>query len=166
MNNSHNNKSLSQPTYNKSFYVLAGAGVGGVVGGLYYLYSLISGDEIVINDLEQQIEDLNSSITRKKDMGLSARSAIKIMSMVTRLTEEKVKRTMPDIDKIRRAAFDNNEEYARICYKFLNCKEEAFQESSSLILDRVGVTKEEFQNRLAKMEAVELEKKLYNIDKP
>lgn len=154
------------PNYTKSFFILAGAGIAGVVGSLYYMYNLFGGEDTMIEDFDTQIEDLNRSINKKKSKELSVRSAIKIMSMVTKLTEEKVKKVMPDIDKRRRAAFDSNEDYARVCYEFLNCKEDAFQTASNLVLERIGVTREEFQNRLSRIEATELEKRLYDCDKP
>ena len=160
-----NKDEKSKSNYNPSFFVLASAGVAGVIGSLYYIYNLFGHDEI-IEDLDTQIDDLNRSINRNKSKELSIRSAIKIMSMVTKLTEERVKRNLPDIDTRRRAAFDNNEEYAKVCYEYLNCKEDAFQHASSLILDKLNISKEDFQNRLARIEAVELEKRLYEIDKP
>jgi len=159
------NDEKANSNYNKSFFVLAGAGIAGIIGSVYYLYNLFGGEEIMV-DIESQIEELNRSINRNKTKEISIRSAIKIMSMVTKMTEEKVKRTLPDIDIRRRAAFDNNEEYAKICYEFLNCKEDAFQQASNLILDKINISKEDFQNRLARIEAIELEKRLYEMDKP
>jgi len=151
--------------YDRSFFALAGIGLAGVVGSIYYIYNLF-GEEDVIDGIDSQIDDLNRSINRTKNKELSIRSAIKIMSMVTKITEEKVKRELPDIDQRRRNAIDNNEEYAKICYEFLNCKEDAFQHASSVILDKLNISKEDFQNRLSKIEAIELEKKLYEMDKP
>jgi len=165
--NSSNNVKEENKSYNSSFYVLAGAGITGLFGSLYYLYNLFAYDELENNEaLDIQIKKIKKMISKGERTEFSLECAVKIVALVNRLTDDIVNKKLPNIDKRRRENYTNLEEYDRLCYEYLNCKEDAFKRCSDLVLNNINLTHEEFQKRLETIKPWELGSKLYEYEKP
>jgi len=88
------------------------------------------------------------------------------MSIANKVCEATVKKSKPDIDERRREAFGNEEEYEKICYEYLECKEYAYQNATQLVLGKFNITMQNLQKVLTSIAPFELEKKLYQCEKP
>ena len=147
------------------FYFLIGAGVAGVVGGFYYLYSLFNEEIELDEEQEIQVEKVSQEV-KDAEGELTVETAIKVMSIANKVCEDSVKKSKPDIEQRRRDAFSNEEEYEKICYEYLECREYAYQNAINVVLGKFNITMESLQKVLTGIPPFELEKKLYQCDKP
>ncbi len=159
-----NNNETSQG-YSKTFWCLVGAGIFGIAGGFYYIYSLFNEEIELDEEQEIEVEKLTQDV-KEKDGELNVETAIKIMSIANKVCEDTVRKNKPDIDQRRRDAFQNNEEYEKICYEYLEGKEYAYQNATQLVLGKFNITMDNLQKVLTGIPPFELEKKLYAHEKP
>lgn len=160
------NKIPSKSSNNSSmFYVMAAAGVAGVVGGLYYLWTTfvepeeLNEQEIIeIEELKQEVELNKGEITKD--------TAVHILCMTNHHAEEEIKKMKPEIDKKRRDAINDEEEYRRICGEYLEAKEICYMNSSQRIMTEFGTNMEVIQKLLENVSPVELEKKFFEFNAP
>ena len=161
------NEKKEEKSYHPSFYALAGAFTAGIFGSLYYLYNLYSYDELENNEsLDIQIKKIKKLLLSGERTEFSLECAVKIVALVNRLTDEIVNKKLPGVDKRRRENFNNPDEYDKICYDYLNCKEDAFKRCSNTILTNINLTHDEFQKRLEAIKPWELGSKLYEYEQP
>lgn len=160
MNNNENSG-----VFSKTFYFLLGTGVVGLLGGFYYLWSLFNEDIELNEEQEKQVEKIIQQV-KQGDGELTVEMAIKIMSIANKVCEDTIKKNRPDIDQRRRDAFNNVEEYEKICLEYLENKEYAYQNATQLVLGKFNITMENLQKALMGIPPFELEKKLYQCDKP
>ena len=149
--------------FSKTFYFLLGTGIVGLLGGFYYLWTLFNEDIELNEEQEKQVEKITQEV---KDGELTVEMAIKIMSIANKVCEDTIKKNKPDLDQRRRDAFNNEEEYDKICYEYLENKEYAYQSATQLVLGKFNITMENLQKALTGIPPFELEKKLYQCDKP
>ncbi len=145
------------------FYALAAAGVAGVVGGLYYLYSSFFEENLTEEELIE-IEEIKNDLEKhgKLDQDL----AMRILYMTNHHAEEEIKKTHPLIDKKRREALKDEQEYKRICMEYLEAKEFAYQNSSKRIMTEFNTTFEEVQQMLSNLDPTYMEKKFFEFEQP
>lgn len=156
-NNAGSNKSDSM------FYLLAAAGVAGVLGGIYYLWNTFAEEEIDEQEMIE-IEDIKEEI-KKKD-GMNTDTAIRVLYLTNHHAEEELKRSRPDIDKKRREAINNEEEYKALCMEYMEAKEYCYQRASQRILQEFGTSMEEIQKFVQMVDPATLEKKFFEFEKP
>ena len=156
---------ISDPekNYSKTFYALAGISLAGILGGVYYLFTLFKGELELSEEVEQQIEQIAEKVHTGE---LSVENAVKIIAMTNKVAEDLMKKSKPDIDTRRREALNNDLEYEKVCYEYLECKEYAYQTASSTILNKFNISMEDLQRVLSRVSPYELEQRLYESDKP
>ena len=146
------------------FYILAAAGVAGILGGIYYLYSTFSEEEldeketIEIEEIKQEIVSNNQKLTQD--------AAIRALYLVNHHSEENLKKMKPDIEKRRREALDNDEEYKKICMEYLEVKESTYMSSSNLILSQFNTNMDEIHKLLQTCDPLYVEKKFFEFETP
>jgi len=150
-------------TYSKSFFALAGVSIAGILGGVYYLYTLLKGEPELSEEVETQIEEIAEKVQTGE---LNVENAVKIMAMTNKVAEDIIKKSKSDIDTRRREALNNGNEYEKICYEYLEAKEYAYHTASSAILNKFNISMEDLQRVLSKVSPYELEQRLYESEKP
>ena len=149
--------------YTNTFYVFLGTTVAGFLGGCYYLYTLFKAEPELSEDVETVIEEISEKVSQGE---LNVDNAVRIMAMVNKVAEELIKKQKSDIDTRRRDALNNEIEYEKICYEYLECKEYAYQQACSTILNKFNISMEDLQKVLSKVSPYVLEQKLYESEKP
>lgn len=151
--------------YDSKFYILATAGVAGVLGGLYFLWTLLAEEEeldekeiIEIEELKQNVEINKGEITKE--------TALHILYLTNHHAEEELKRQYPGIEKRRRDAFDNESEYKKVCSEFLEAKESTYIKASQKILAEFNTTMEDLNKIMATLDPTEMDKKFFEFEKP
>jgi hypothetical protein len=149
----------------KTFWILGSAAVLGLVGGVYYLYNLFSQEEelseeqkLQIEEMKQEVEDTNGELTPEL--------AVQTMALTNKFAEEMMKKMKPDIDERRRAAINNPEEYEKICAELFECKEHAYNTATNRVLAQFGFSMEDLQKVMSRVSPFEIEKKVYEYEKP
>ncbi len=155
--------------YNALFWGLGAAAVAGIIGSAYYIYSLMNPEEeLSENELEQLRElqqEINSDDGQKG--GLTVETAIQIMAMTNRISEDMIKRSKPDLDDRRRAAINNAEEYERICQEVFESKEWAYNESLQKVIGQFGnISLEEIHKLIQTVPPTEIERINHKYEKP
>jgi hypothetical protein len=157
------NKSNS---YSKTFYGLVTAGVVGALAGLYYVYSVFNEEEELPEEQAEQLEELKQEV-KDSDGTFTADQAIQMMALTNKLGEEMLKKAKPGIDDKRRAAVNNPEEYERVCMEYFEAKENALQMANSIVVKNFGnVDMEEVGKLMQGLNPIEVEKKIFEYDKP
>jgi len=149
--------------YSKAFYALAGASITGIIGGVYYFYNLLKGEPELSDEIESQIEEISEKVHTGE---LSVDNAVKIMGMTNKYAEDIIKKSKPDIDFRRREVLNNEEEYEKVCFEYLECKEFSYQTASNAILNKFNISMEDLQKVLSRVAPYELEQRLYETEKP
>jgi len=121
--------------------------------------------------INAELKILNDKISIEiKDKGvLSVDSALNVLYIFQRISENSVKRRYPDIDKRRRDAYWNDDEYEKICKDFLTYTAETYVEATDYITLKLyssGVTMESVQEVLGVFSPSELEKSIRKFNKP
>lgn len=158
-------KSNSSANSNVLFYTMAAAGVAGILGGVYYLWTTFMDAEeldekeiIEIEELKHKVEVSKGQITRD--------TAMQILCMTNHHADEEIKKLKPNIDKRRREALNDEDEYRKICGEYLEAKEVAYMSSSQRIMSEFGTNMEELQKLLMGVDPSEMEKKFFEFDVP
>lgn len=169
MNSLNKGNSISKTTdnskYDNKFYMLAAAGVAGLLGGFYLLYSLLSDEEELDEKEVIEIEELKQNVEKNKGK-IDKDAAIHILFLTNKHAEDELKKMKPDIEKRRREAFNNEYEYKQICSEYLEAKENCYMRSSQKILGEFNTTMEELNKIMALVDPQEMEKKFFEIDQP
>jgi hypothetical protein len=131
---------------------------------LYKLYVLFNNEEELGEERLLQIQELKEEVEEAQE--LSPELAIQIMAMTNKFAEEIMKKMKPDIDEKRRAVFKQPEEYEKICIEMFECKEYAYNSATTKILKEFGFSQEELQKVLQTINPYEMEKKIYDYEKP
>lgn len=160
----NNSKKINNNNSDSLFYILTAAGVAGILGGLYYLYYSFSEEELDEKETIE-IEEIKQDIANN-DKKLSQDTAIKALYLVNHRTEEELKKTKPDLEKRRRDAINNEEEYKKICMECLEAKESIYLSSSNLILSQFNITMEEIEKMLQTADPMYVEKKFFEFETP
>ena len=150
-------KTSSSNEPNSMFYIMATAGVVGLMGGLYYLWSVLAEEELDEQELIE-IEEIKQEVEQNKGQ-LTKDSAIHILYLTNHHAELELKRLKPDIEARRRAAFNNEFEYKKICGEYLEAKETAYVSSSNKILAQFNSTMEDLNKLIVDVDPMDLEKK-------
>jgi hypothetical protein len=155
--------------YNAAFWGLGAAAVAGIIGSAYYIYSLMYQEEDLSEADLEKVKELQQEIIEQEahQGGLTVDTAMQIMAMTNKISEERIKKARPDLDDRRRAAINNPEEYERICQETLECKNEAYQESVEKVLQQFGgISIEEIHRVLQSVPPQEIEKINHKYEKP
>ena len=158
---SFTDKTKSSPTV---FNALATVGVAGVIGGLYYLFNLFSEEDLSEKEIIE-IEEMKETI-QKEDGKLTQDLAIKILFLTNHHAEEEMKKQYPHLDKKRREAMNNEEEYKAVCMECLEKKEQLYMHANTRILSEFNTTMEEIQKMLMGIDQNDMEKKFFQFEKP
>lgn len=147
--------------FSNTFYFLAGAGLAGAIGAFYYLYSLFNETFELNEEQEAQVEKISHEVNEISGGKLTTDTCVKIMSIANRVCEDIIKNKKPDIDERRREAYNNEQEYEKICYEYLEAKEYAYQSATQLVFNKFSVKMEDLQAVLQNCSPYEIEKKLH-----
>lgn len=153
----------SSNSYTPLFYTLVGAGIAGVLGSVYYLYSLLSDDELNEKEIIE-IEEIKQNIEEKGE--LTQDSAVHILFLANKHAEEYAKQLKPDLESRRRAAFNNDYEYKALISEFLQLKEQAYMNSSQTVLNQFNVSMEDLQKKVETLHPMEMERKFFQFEAP
>jgi len=157
-------KTTNNDKYDSTFYILAGAGIAGLLGGMYLIYSAL-GDDDDLDDKELiEIEELKQDVETKGQ--ITTDTAIHILYLTNHHAEEELKRIKPDIDKRRREALNDEVAYKEICSEYLEAKEKAYMASTNKIMAEFNTSMEALQEIVSKVDPQIMEKKYFEFDKP
>lgn len=158
-----NNKGSTQ-SYSLTFLALAGTSIAGIIGGLYYFYTLFKDEPEISDEVEHNFEEIQETIQTGKE--LTTDVAIKIIATVNKIAEDIMKSKKPDLDARRREQFNNEEEYEKLVYEFLECKEVCYNQATSVVLNKFNISMQDLQMKLSTVPPYEIEKKLLECEKP
>ena len=166
------------------FYALLGTATFGVVGGLYYLYNLLSNPAIEISDEQKEkIENLTKIYQNVNDAGLKDSKekkeieiTLKILKQINELCDELFKKEYPDWEfKRRQILKDNNiSEYNSFCEYIVSEKMWIESIAAEIILQKLNISQLELQFLMEKipqhkyfeLQKQMLEKTSYNKPNP
>ena len=152
------------------FYALLGTATVGVVGGLYYLYSLFSNNyEMEIS--EERKSKIDELITLYQNIGESSESSsssqkansekdftIKVFKQINELSEEMFKKEHPNWILQRRQILDKsgdspngNGEYTSFCENILAEKMRIESTAAELVLQKLGMNQFDLQAMMEKI---------------
>jgi hypothetical protein len=156
--------------YNATFWGLGVAAVTGILASAYYVYTLLSSeDELSESDLKE-IEELREEINASEEVStgpMNVETAVQIMAMTNRISEDMVKKLKPDLDDRRRAALKNPEEYEKLCHEVFEAKEWAYNQSLSKVIGQFGqISIEEIHKLMQTVPPQEIEKINHKYEKP
>jgi hypothetical protein len=147
----------SKNKQNKLIFWGAGATLLAVfVGSAYYLYNLMSPEEELPEEEENQIEEIKKESSSNGE--LTVEIAIKIMSIITKISEEIYKKNNPDLDEKRRNALDDQPLYEQLFQQSIQEKEIGFMEASNKVMPKFGHSFEKIQEMLQSKHPLEIEK--------
>lgn len=171
-------------SYSKWFYVAIAGGACSVLYGMYYLYNLFKGeielnddDLIEIDEIKKEI-DKNTEPTKDNvqtetvdseiSSNLNVETALKILSLINRKTEEQMKLMKPEIEERRRNAFVRKDdfEYEQICAEILEERNRSYMSISEKILNEFNFKYEDLAKCLQTIPPMEIEKRMLNYEKP
>ena len=155
--------------YNTLFWGLGAAAVAGIIGSAYYIYTLMNPEEELSENELEQLKELQQEINSDegKNGGLTVETAIQIMAMTNRISEEMIKKNKPDLDDRRRAAINNPEEYERVCQEVFESKEWAYNESLQKVLSQfAGISLEDIHKLIQTVPPTEIERINHKYEKP
>lgn len=155
----------SGPQYDSKFYMLAAAGVAGLLGGMYFIWTLLADEEELDEKEIIEIEELKNNVEQNKGQ-IDKETALHILYLINHHSEEEIKKNKPDIEKRRRDAFNNENEYKTICEEYLEAKEMAYMRSSQRILAEFNTTMEALNQIISTVDPMEMEKKFFEFEKP
>lgn len=154
----------SKYTYSAKFYLMLGAGLVGLAGGLYYLYNLFAEEEISeielikIDEIAKKVEESKGVITQEV--------ALQLLAKINKLSEDIIKKQNSDLEMRRREAINNDEEYQSVCMEYLRAKEEAYMTAMNMILQKFNITYEELSEKTSNLSMADLEKQILLMEKP
>ena len=157
--------SLSNEKYDNKLYYYIAAGIGGILGGAYLLWSLFDEEELNEDEIEK-INDIKEEILQHKDKKITPDDAIKIMYLTNHHAEEEIKKNYPEIYKKRRAALNNNYEYMQVCQEYFQIKEEFTRKANDKILEEFNTNQEELERLIQQIDPNQMEKKYFQFDIP
>jgi hypothetical protein len=155
--------------YNTLFWGLGAAAVAGIIGSAYYIYTLMNPEEELSENELEQLKELQQEINSDegKNGGLTVETAIQIMAMTNRISEEMIKKNKPDLDDRRRAAINNPEEYERVCQEVFESKEWAYNESLQKVLSQfAGISLDDIHKLIQTVPPTEIERINHKYEKP
>lgn len=153
-------------SYSALFWGLTAGAAIGLLGSAYYLYTLFSGDEDLAEEDMQQLQELKDAVEESNGGAMNVETAIQIMAMSNRISEEIMKKQKPDLDDRRRAAIDNNDEYERLCQEVFEAKEYAYNQAISKVIGQFGnVNMEEIHKLMSQVPPLEMERINHKYDK-
>ncbi len=172
-------------TYSKWFYVAIAAGACGILTGAYYLYNLFKGDielsendMIEIDEIKKQIEhkpnDQTTEVQQTEAVDsdgngqLNVETALKILALINRKTEEHMKTVKPDVEERRRNAYlrKDDAEYEQICAEILEERNKSYLTISEKILGEFNYKYEDLGKCIQSLPPIEIEKRMLAYDKP
>lgn len=160
----------NQEGYSLSFYALATVGVAGVVGGLYYIYSIFNEEEETSEITQSKIEDLQQDLETNlsENMNnLTLDQAVRIISLMNKMTEEIVKKKKPDLDERRRAAINNEALYQELVGESLEERESAMMNAQEVISKKFnGINMEDIAKIMQSANPETVERLVLLSDKP
>jgi len=143
--------------------ILGGVALAFISGGLYYKFFYKNEKSIFSEEQDDRIKKLKKELKRLNGI-ITIDMAIQIMSIANKVCDEMVKKDHPDIDERRRSVFNDKNEYFKLCREYLECKEEAYNNSTLLVLNKFHLTMEDLQKVLSGLQPIELEQKLYKCE--
>lgn len=153
------------PNYSKLIYSAVGTGVIAILGGLYYCYSMMKNEYELSEEDINKIEELKEDVEQTKGI-LNTETAIKLLAMINKKTDEYINTNKPDVEKQRREAFDNPEEYETICNEMLEFRNKVYMSVTDKILTEFGISNDDLGKCLHGISPIDIEKKMFSIEKP
>ncbi len=148
--------------YTPLFWTLGAAAVVGLVGSAYYVFNLFQAEEEIP---EQQLENIvkvqekmdNNMKTGKQELDIE--TAVQIMAITNKLSEETLKKHNPDLEKRRREAINQGERYDELCMEYIEAKEREYQKAMQIVFANFpGVTMEDIQRVMQNSDPQEVER--------
>jgi hypothetical protein len=153
----------------KNKKLLIGTGaliVSAIIGSSYYLYNILKNDVELTEDHKMQIEEIKEEI-EESNGELTIESAILLVSLITKISQDIFSKYKSDINQRRRANFKNKEEYVKLCKETFSLKEKALNNSTKKVLLHFGnVSYEKIQKMIKKISPYELESISYKFNHP
>jgi len=160
--------SSKENQYSKTLYALAGIGIAGLLGGVYFLVNLFKEPEMCLDEEQEKELDVLTEKLNEKSGELTVETAVQIMAMINKVTEEKIRSEHPDLDDRRREALKNNDkDYDQLCQESFMRRTEVSQDASQFILSKFGISEQALQEFFQNYgNPQEIEKLLQTFDKP
>ena len=156
------NENNSKEIVSWKFYALLSGATIGVVGGMYFLYSLFTNsyDIEMSQDQKEKLEELvqisqnineSESQTDKKES--ESAFAIKIFRQINELSEEMFLKDNPNWILERRTLLKDNKkpEYNSFCENILSEKMRVESQAAEMILQKLGMSQFELQSMMEKI---------------
>lgn len=147
------------------FYALIGGAAVGILGGLYYLYTLMTKEEEFSEEQQVEVEEIRQQI-QENNGELSTDIAIKILAQINKRVEEIMKVTKPELDEKRRLVMNNYKEYNKQCGEFFSLKEAAYNKATNQILNNFNMKISDLKEIMDQITPHEVEKKIFIYHKP
>lgn len=144
------------------FYALLAGATAGVIGGMYFIYSLFNDnmDSELSEDQKEKLEELvkisetiNESESPKEKKESESAFAMKVFKQINELSEEMFTKDHPNWILDRRALLKDNKkaEYNSYCENILSEKMRIESQAAEMILNKLGMSQVELQGMLEKI---------------
>jgi hypothetical protein len=150
----------------KVLYGIGAIIASGLIGSAYYLFNIFKNNLELSEEHKMQIEEIKEEIEEMKGE-LAIESAIQIISIITKLSDEIFFKNKSDIHERRRASINKNDEYIKFCKETFKLKEKALKEANRAVLYQFGnISYDKIQKILRKISPYDLESITYKFNHP
>lgn len=147
------------------YYSLFGGIAITIIGGIYYLFTIISKQEELSEEQQIEIEEIKQKI-KENEGEICTDIAIRILAQINRQVEEIIKKTNSDIEHRRRQAIHNENVYNSVCAEFFSLKESSYNKATNEILGYFNMQISDLKEIMEQITLFEVEKKIFIYNKP